>query len=185
MKESIAAVAALAAIVVGGCGHENTPPPKSADAVPVAQQQQPPTLTSAKSAIEAKGGTGDLGLSDDILKACQIHIGNVDDAPKFDFDRAELTSQDRDVLNQVAKCVTTGPLKGQKLELVGRADPRGETEYNLVLGGSRASSVGSYLKGLGVDGSKVIETSRGELDATGTDEETWAKDRRVDIGLAK
>jgi peptidoglycan-associated lipoprotein len=183
MKESIAAVAALAAIVVGGCGHENMTPPKSAEAVPVAPQQQPPTLTSA--AVQSKDGTRDLGLSDDILKACQIHIGNIDDAPKFDFDRAELASQDRDVLNQVATCVTTGPLKGQKLELVGRADPRGETEYNLVLGSSRASSVGSYLKGLGVEGSKVNETSRGELDATGTDEATWAKDRRVDIRLAR
>jgi outer membrane protein OmpA-like peptidoglycan-associated protein len=30
----------------------------------------------------------------------------------------------------------------------------------------------------------MSETSRGALDATGHDEETWRKDRRVDISLA-
>jgi hypothetical protein len=29
-----------------------------------------------------------------------------------------------------------------------------------------------------------MTTSRGEMDATGTDESSWAKDRRVDVVLA-
>ena len=32
---------------------------------------------------------------------------------------------------------------------------------------------------------QINETSRGALDATGHDEETWRKDRRVDIDLVK
>ena len=175
----LAAVALLTlAISTIGCGHDAPPAPKTAAAPP-----PQPTLTSA--AVPTKEVTHDLGLSDDIMKSCQVHVANVEEAPKFDFDRAELAPQDRDILAQVAKCVTTGPLKGASLALVGRADSRGETEYNLTLGGSRASAVAQYLRGLGVDTAKLHETSRGELDANGTDEAGWRNDRRVDLQLAK
>jgi peptidoglycan-associated lipoprotein len=136
------------------------------------------TTTSAPIAV-----TPGIGMSEELIKACNIHFSNVDQAPKFDFDRAELTSDDRAVLDQVAQCVTSGPLKGRSLHMVGRADPRGEVEYNMALGEHRASSVEGYLKQLGVDGSRMDLTSRGKLDATGTDETTWARDRRVDIDL--
>jgi peptidoglycan-associated lipoprotein len=136
------------------------------------------TTTSAPVAV-----TPGIGLSEDLIKACNIQFGNIDAAPKFDFDRAELTADDRAVLDQVARCVTTGPLKGRSLHMVGRADPRGEVEYNMVLGGHRAASVEAYLQQLGVDRSKMDTTSRGKLDATGTDEATWARDRRVDVDL--
>lgn len=173
-----AVIAGAALVVLAGCGHEKLPEPKAAPA----PQATTPALTSA--AVPAQTGTRDIGISPDLLKECKIHIENVEDAPKFDFDRAELQAADRNVLDQVAKCVTTGPLKGRALSLTGRADARGESEYNFALGEHRASSVTSYLKGLGVDPSKLRETSRGELDATGTDETGWARDRRVDIGIA-
>ena len=54
------------------------------------------------------------------------------------------------MLEQVARCLTTGPLKGRHVELIGRADPRGEVEYNMILGESRASTVNKYLAALGV-----------------------------------
>ena len=85
------------------------------------------------------------------------------------------------MLDQVARCVTTGPLKGRTLRLTGRADPRGEQEYNMTLGSSRADAVARYLRALGVTSNQLTETSRGKLDATGTDEASWQLDRRVDI----
>jgi hypothetical protein len=36
---------------------------------------------------------------------------------------------------------------------------------------------------LGVDHREISETSRGKLDATGTDDASWRRDRRVDIAL--
>jgi peptidoglycan-associated lipoprotein len=69
------------------------------------------------------------------------------------------------------------------MKLIGRADPRGDSEYNMVLGGRRASSVATTLEQLGMSSQKISSTSRGEMDATGTDEATWAKDRRVDVLL--
>ena len=127
--------------------------------------------------------TQNLNVSDELMQKCKIDLGNVDQAPKFDFDRSALVGEDVSVLDQIAKCVTTGPLAGRSLKLVGRADPRGEVEYNFSLGEKRANSAGDYLIDMGVDRSRVHETSRGKLDATGTDETGWSRDRRVDIDV--
>ena len=129
------------------------------------------------------GSLGNVRVDDSLAKMCNVTFGNADRAPKFDYDEAALLPQDRDVLEQVAKCVTTGPLKGRKLALVGRADPRGETEYNMVLGDHRADAVHVYLARLGVASNAMSKTSRGELDAEGRDDDTWQRDRRVDVRL--
>jgi peptidoglycan-associated lipoprotein len=120
-------------------------------------------------------------ISDDLRRACNADIGSASEAPKFGYDSSDLRAGDRTVLAQIAKCVTTGPLKGRALHLVGRADPRGEQEYNMTLGSSRAHTVARYLISLGVSQGQLNETSRGKLDATGTDEASWQLDRRVDI----
>jgi peptidoglycan-associated lipoprotein len=151
------------------------PPPK----------EPAPAETTARPAQQGraiKTATG-LGVGEDIVKACSIQFGTVDRAPKFEYAKSDLPSEDRSVLEQVARCLTTGPLKGRAVRLVGRADPRGESEYNMTLGVHRADSVKRYLANLGVNDQKVSETSRGELDATGHDEATWQRDRRVDILL--
>ena len=62
-------------------------------------------------------------------------------APSFEYDSASLGEDDRSVLGLVAKCLTEGALRGRSVALIGRADPRGEPEYNMNLGGSRADSV--------------------------------------------
>ena len=38
-----------------------------------------------------------------------------------------------------------------------------------------------FLVGAGVSTEQVVTSSRGKLDAVGTDEGSWVKDRRVDI----
>jgi outer membrane protein OmpA-like peptidoglycan-associated protein len=108
----------------------------------------------------------------------------VADAPKFAFDKSRILPDDRDVLAEVATCVTEGPLKGRAVKLVGRADPRGTEQYNMELGERRSNSVMSYLSGLGVPSPQMSETSRGALDATGSDKSAWQLDRRVDIDVA-
>jgi peptidoglycan-associated lipoprotein len=127
--------------------------------------------------------TASLQLSDDLARVCMIEFNDVGKAPKFDTEQSTLLYQDRAVLDQVATCLTTGPLKGRALSLVGHADMRGEVEFNMVLGDHRAESAAKYLVSHGVDKAKLAETSRGKLDATGTDEAGWERDRRVDITL--
>jgi len=120
-------------------------------------------------------------ISDEIIKACGISEPDA----YFAFDSANVRPDDANVLGQLVTCFTTGPLKGRQLKLVGHADPRGGSDYNMTLGQSRADAVKDYIIGHGMDKSKTDSTSRGAMDATGTDEPSWARDRRVDIMLGQ
>jgi peptidoglycan-associated lipoprotein len=177
---SLAAIALVATLSLGSlaCGGDTKPPVTATQ--PVATTA-PATTSSAPGKSEKMA----VNVDDDIIKACNLKFENIEDAPKFDYDQEALTPGEKSVLEAIAKCLTTGPLKGRAVDLVGRADPRGETEYNMTLGAKRARSVHTFLGGLGVPGDKLRDTSRGELDAKGTDEEGWRKDRRVDVRLTK
>jgi peptidoglycan-associated lipoprotein len=120
-----------------------------------------------------------VSISDEIRAKCGI----ADQDAYFAFDSARLTSTDHTPLDLVIRCFTTGPLKGHAVKLVGRADPRGSTDYNVTLGQSRADAVGLYLGSRGMAKGKTESTSRGAMDATGTSDSTWQKDRRVDVML--
>jgi peptidoglycan-associated lipoprotein len=163
---------ALCACALGSCGGE-----KKAAA--------PPSAPTASGNAKIKRASGAVGVSDDLARACKLQLAEKDNTPKFDYDRSELTKADRDVLQKVAECLTTGPLHGRSLQLIGRADARGESQYNMVLGANRASGVAECLAQLGLERGRLSLTSRGELDATGADENGYREDRRVDILLAQ
>jgi peptidoglycan-associated lipoprotein len=170
-----ATLGALGMIALAACAQE--PPPKAPSAAPASP---PPAATTSPAPI-VQGKDPAVNVSKDILDACNITIP--DRAPKFDFDSSNLSSSEKEILDQVAKCLTSGPLKGKNVKLTGRADARGEQEYNMDLGENRATSVRKYLSGLGIADARMAITSRGALDATGTDEAGWLKDRRVDVTL--
>ncbi len=127
--------------------------------------------------------SGGLSIGTDIAAACGIKAME-GPAPQFDYDAAELSPEDKSILDQIATCLISGPLKGKAVDLIGRADPRGTDEYNLGLGARRSNAVNAYLVRLGVPNTQLGASTRGELEATGTDESGWQKDRRVDIMLA-
>lgn len=148
----------------------------------------PPVATASSEVVEppatpAVAASPHVGVSPDLAKQCRLQFASRQQAPKFDFDQFELLSEDRNVLDQVAQCVTQGPLHGKAVQLVGRADPRGTEEYNLGLGTRRAESVRSYLQRLGVPTQQLRPSTRGDIDATGADEAGWRIDRRVDLEL--
>ena len=131
--------------------------------------------------VEGEGvTTQSLHLSETIAQACKL--AKPDATPHFDFDSANLPDGDRELLSAFARCLE-GPLKGKTVLLVGRADARGESEYNMGLGEARSNVVKRYLVDLGVSAPRVTASSRGEIDATGTDESSMANDRRVDIDV--
>jgi peptidoglycan-associated lipoprotein len=119
-------------------------------------------------------------VSPDIRSACDIS------EPKtyFAYDSAKLRSKDQSALKQLAQCVTRGPLRELRLELVGHADPRGSDHYNDRLGHTRATSVKTAMVALGVSANQVSTSSRGKRDARGSNEASWALDRRVEVKLA-
>jgi peptidoglycan-associated lipoprotein len=174
-----ALLALLAALALGACHHDEpkTTPTPPADKPPPANNNQLQQVTTDQKV------SPNIALSGDLIQLCGIKPPAESANPNFDYDKDELTPEDRTVLDQLATCLTTGPLKGKNISLIGRADPRGTEEYNLGLGSRRASSVSTYLVHLGVQQGQLGVTTRGSLDATGTDESGWSKDRRVDIQL--
>jgi len=170
----------LVASAVTACSHPHAPATVATPTAPARAAEPPVAATPVARPTPA---SPNLAVSGELGKRCALHFHERHEAPRFDFDHFELLPEDRDVLDQVATCLTSGALKGKKLELVGRADPRGTEEYNLALGDRRATSVGDYLKRLGVAATQVATTTRGALDASGRDEATWRVDRRVDLEL--
>jgi peptidoglycan-associated lipoprotein len=122
-----------------------------------------------------------LAVSSEIARACHLQAQRA--TPEFAFDSTDIVAEDKELLSMLAKCMAEGALRGKNVELTGRTDPRGEAEYNMSLGETRADAVRRYLHDLGVAAARLRATSRGELDANGSDETTWAHDRRVDIDL--
>jgi peptidoglycan-associated lipoprotein len=143
-------------------------------------QLHPASVANAKSAKPSDDPTrGNIKIADNVRNAC----GLADSDAHFAFDSAHVRDQDRRVLRALANCFGSGPLKGRQMSLIGHADPRGAGDYNLALGGRRADNVKRVLVAEAMTDGRVSTTSRGAMDATGTDEVSWAADRFVDIAL--
>jgi len=172
MRTSIA-VAAILSGTLGACSSTKQGAP------PVAPP--PPALAKVPDAWATKSPTRSVvNISEDIRRACGI----TDADAHFAFDSAQVTSRDHPALDRLVQCFTSGPLARREMRLVGHADPRGDEEYNLALGGQRADGVKTFLVGRGLSATRAATTSRGEMEAKGTNETTWAEDRRVDVLLA-
>jgi peptidoglycan-associated lipoprotein len=171
-RSSALAVSIAPLLLVAACAAakppvaDGPPTPPTASAPQVARSTPEPT-------------TGTIAISDDIRTACGIPTSDA----LFAFDSASIETTDIKPLDAVARCFTTGPLAGRPLRLIGHADPRGASEYNIALGQRRADSVDGYIGRHGVQRSHMATTSRGAMDATGQNESGWANDRRVDVQL--
>lgn len=174
-----AAVFATAGLLAA-CGGDKPKP--ETPAAPAEEVGPPAPLTAPQEAAvteaEKETGATGLGIEDEILRLCPAVK-----PPRFGYNSAEVKTAFRNTLVALADCMNAGGLKGRDLLLVGHADPRGEDDYNMALGGRRAESVRGALKSLGVEQNRMDVSSRGELEATGTDEDSWSKDRRVDVKL--
>ncbi|MBS1123724.1 MAG: peptidoglycan-associated outer rane lipoprotein [Deltaproteobacteria bacterium] len=170
----------LGCVVASACS-KAAKKPTMAPPVPAASREvvEPPAARPETTVAASPN----VGVSDDLAKQCRLRLSSRDQAPKFEFDQFQLLAEDRNVLEQVAQCLTRGPLHGKAVQLIGRADPRGTDEYNLGLGTRRADTVSSYLQRLGVPSQQLHPATRGNLDATGADESGWRADRRVDLEL--
>lgn len=100
----------------------------------------------------------------------------------FDTDQAGLTGAARSALDSVTDCYTA---PGGTVQVLGHADERGTTDYNVALGQRRAEAVVDYLGGRGVERGRLAVTSLGEERPAdrGHSEAAWAKNRRVELVL--
>jgi peptidoglycan-associated lipoprotein len=118
-------------------------------------------------------------VSESIRSACSLP----EPRTHFAYNSSKVRPQDQTFLKTLTECFTHGPLAKRRLRLVGHADPRGSDQFNFALGRSRAESVKVAMLQLGLSAQQVATESRGKLDATGTNEAGWTRDRRVEASL--
>lgn len=101
------------------------------------------------------------------------------DSIYFDTDRYNIDGADMTALQAQAQWLAKYPAKRATIE--GHCDERGTREYNLALGERRANAAKNYLVSVGIDASRLTTVSYGKERplALGSDEESWAKNRRA------
>src|SRR4051812_28562269 len=99
----------------------------------------------------------------------------------FDYDQSTIPKHYDGLLLQNAAYLKASPRV--KFEVQGNCDERGSREYNLALGSRRAQAVKRALELAGADGGRIQVVSFGAEKpiANGKDEESYSKNRRVDI----
>ncbi|GHC26932.1 peptidoglycan-associated lipoprotein Pal [Aidingimonas halophila] len=97
----------------------------------------------------------------------------------FEFDSDRIRSEFESVLNDHAEYLQSNG--NAEVVLQGHTDERGTREYNMALSERRAKAVERYLNVQGVSSSKIDIVAYGEERpaADGSDEESYAKNRRV------
>ena len=99
----------------------------------------------------------------------------------FDYDKSELRSDTRKVLQENASMLQAYP--GVTVLIEGHCDERGTIEYNLALGDRRARAVKDYLVDLGVLPERLSTISYGKERPVDPrqNEQAYAKNRRAEF----
>lgn len=181
-------VALIGALLVNGCAkkqavktEEPAPPPAAAPAKPAEPSPAPPA--------------GEQVVQPQPVEESRVPEGKAEEAPiteaaglqaiYFDYDSFALSSQARDILAKNADILRNR--KGVRIQLEGHTDERGSDEYNLALGEKRAAAAKNYLVTMGVPSNSLSVITYGEERPAvpGSDEQAWAKNRRVEFVIVK
>jgi len=164
-----------ACVVFSGC-------PKKIESVPQTGESQPPTSTNTNTlpSSETQSATN-LGTEQAQLQELQ-RLGMV---IYFDYDKSEIRTEFVPVLAAHAKFLNADGKRALRLE--GHTDERGSREYNIGLGERRAQAVRRALMLQGVPEGQITTISYGEERpaASGSDEEVYGKNRRVEMSYGR
>ena len=102
---------------------------------------------------------------------------------RFDFDKANIKPEYRDILNRIAGILMT--LKGYTIAVYGYTDDIGTQAYNLQLSQRRAEAVRDFLMQTGISPTIMSAKGFGKSDprVPGDSEQARAANRRVEIGI--
>jgi outer membrane protein OmpA-like peptidoglycan-associated protein len=102
---------------------------------------------------------------------------------KFEFDKADLRPEDRELLSRIAGILLTSP--DYSVSVNGHTDDIGTEEYNRKLSERRAQAVRDYLVKAGLPADILSVTGHGKARplVPGTSDKARAKNRRVELGI--
>ncbi len=135
----------------------------------------PPQNTTTPTPTPAPRPTGPIPGSQEHFR--QIMAGQ--DTIYFDTDMFNIDAADQTALREQATYL--GQYPNVRATIEGHADERGTPEYNLALGERAAHAAKNYLISLGVAADRLGVVSYGKERpvATGSDEQSWARNRRA------
>ena len=168
----IFAIAIASGMFIGGCSSE---PPKA-----MAKNPAPASKPVAAAAMAAPVAS----VETDEQKIARAIKTLADNSFYFDFDDYSIKPQYQNLVKQNSQLLMDTPK--MSISIVGNADERGSSEYNLALGQKRAESVKRALRGLGVADERLEAISYGKEKprATCHEEKCWAENRRVDVAAS-
>ncbi len=166
----------LASVLLAACASQQ-PAPVSEPPSQAATQSQSgtaaATVGSAGSAANVAGAWSVLTDPNNILSKRMVY---------FDLDKYNVKDEYSALVKAHGAFLNSN--RNAQVSLQGHTDERGTAEYNLALGQKRADAVKRALTaGYGVDSRQIETISYGkEMPAAqGSNEEAWAKNRRVEI----
>lgn len=175
-SRSAVVVAVILGLALPGCAKKVPPPapPAPAPVVPATPPPAPPPQTTPDVAPQLDEYDRVIGMSSDQIDRMRL-LADI----HFDYDKADLRDQDRQVLSQNGDVLKKFDFLTITIE--GHCDERGSVEYNLALGEKRARAAFDYLVSLGVPPDRLKPVSLGkEVPAcTESTEACWARNRRA------
>ncbi len=167
MRNSIVLGLAAIALTTGACTNKRRVPP--ADASTPANREP----------VDPNVAPGDVELTELPAMQADLIAKAGSDTVYFGTDEVALDDQSKATLAAQARWMLANPSVRASIE--GHADERGTREYNMALGERRANSARDFLLSQGVPSSRLLVTSWGKERpvATGSDESSWAQNRRA------
>lgn len=192
-RSPLIVLAVVAAVIAAACGKKEpdvapTPEPVAAGPDTAAERM----AREAAAAEEARRAAEEaeriqrqreadslaaLGRAGDEVRAMLASLVH------FDYDRAEIRSDDASALDAKVSILQANP--NLRIRVHGHCDERGSDEYNLALGNRRATAVKAFLVNRGIDASRIETQSWGEERpiAQGTTEDAWSQNRRAEFEI--
>lgn len=137
----------------------------------------PPAPAETPAAPAAPYGNGETTQASPLSEQFRRDVSS--DTIHFALDEYDIDPQARTVLDSQARWLVAHP--GVRITIEGHCDERGTREYNLALGDRRANAAKNYLAAQGVSPDRMTTISYGKERplALGSDEASWAENRRA------
>ena len=165
------ALLTLLAFLLAGCASNTIPDPDPSETA----------AGGADTGADTGGYADEDWMGGEEIPAEDPSAGELTNVILFDFDSAEVRADFTDIVARHALQLAND--SSMRVRLEGHADERGSREYNIGLGERRSQAVRRMLMIQGASASQISTVSFGEERpvAFGSDEDSWAQNRRVEI----
>ena len=135
--------------------------------------------SGSASSGSASSGSASSGSAAGSTTSPADTLATIGNTVYFSYDSAALDGNSKGSLFRQAAFLNANPTLTVTIQ--GHCDERGTREYNLALGERRAAAARDYLLAQGVDPAriKVISYGKERPAMAGSNEESWAKNRRA------